>query len=132
MRVTSPPMNGNGSTDDVVGALSARLTEVLVENQSLKSQSIRKEVVHVQVPQYLDRPETVTEIANLKKQVESLNKYRLQIVPGTEKTKALHPSVITNTVDRIVYKTDIRLVYVEIVLCLVVAVLGFIAGRSLH
>jgi hypothetical protein len=133
MYVTSPP-KGAETNDDAMSAMSARLTEVLVENASLKSQSVRRDVIHVPVPQYVDRPETVAEIANLKKQVDALNKYRLQVVPdASQKTHPAARIIETQIVDRVVNRVPSWMlwacVYSGIALLTVGYIVGIYAGK---
>lgn len=139
MYLVNPPIvTGDGM--ELAQSLQARLTEVLVENERLKSQSGRRDVVHVQVPQYVDRPELVSQIDVLKKQIEALEKARLSAVAsvrqqGPEKiiTKVVEKIVEKEpeirVLEKIVTKTSAVSIYVTVATGLVGAIIGALVGK---
>ncbi len=127
MYLINPPIvTGDGMEQAQV--LAARLTEVLAENERLKSQSVRREIVQVQVPQYIDRPELVSQLETLKKQVSALEGYRLQginkIVSAPTQAK---PEV--RVLEKIVTKTSMVSIYVTLATGIVGAVIGAIVTK---
>lgn len=136
MRVICPPQQKLEAGHDVVGELTARLTEVLAENTLLKSQPVRKEVMQVQVPQYIDRPETVAKVAVLERQILELNSKRLKIAVDAAPQKTPVPAPVVQiqekVIDRIVEKVPTRAWALLIAACVACMGMGLIAGKLLH
>lgn len=127
MYLINPPIvTGNGMEQAQV--LEARLTEVLAENERLKSQSVRREVVQVQVPQYIDRPELVEQVDALKKQVTALEGYRLQ---GINKIVSAPKAVAADPEIRLVEKVVLKSlsIYVTVATGIIGAVIGAVVTK---
>jgi hypothetical protein len=92
------------ATDEMVEGLRQRLTEILAENEQLKSAVQRTPVKQVIVDRLVDNPLLVEKVKSLTDQVEALEKARLS---GAQALKVASARVV----DRVVEKEVERIVH---------------------
>ena len=103
MRVVLPPGQPTEETRDI-DAITARLTEVLADNERLRSASVKTPVKQVIVDRVVDNPILLEKIETQRKQIEALEKARLSVVASVKSPSkpVVEVKTIETVVDRVV------------------------------
>lgn len=129
MRVIPAPAVGSGDSEQIA-VLMATINQISAENNRLKSEAGKVQVKQVFVDRKVDNPVLLERIEQQRKQIEALEKARLQSANVTRlPTVKVEHVEVEKIVERVVSKTP-HWVFVALILTAVVAFsVGHYAGK---